>query len=62
MKEINYDLEIVSDWFRANKLTFNVDKTICIVFPPNKTKEKTIEVKLCDQKLPVQTNTKFLGV
>ena len=60
--EINHDLEIVSDWFRANKLTLNVDKTVCMVFPPKKIKERNIEVKLCDQILPVQTSTKFLGI
>ena len=32
--EVNHDLEIVSDWFRANKLTLNIDKSICLVFPP----------------------------
>ena len=28
--EVNHDLEIVSDWFRANQLNLN----ICLVFPP----------------------------
>ena len=60
--EINHDLEIISDWFRANKLTLNVDKTVCMVFPPKKSKEINIDVKLFDQSLPVQTSTKFLGV
>ena len=32
--EINHDLEIISDWFKANKLTLNADKTACMIFPP----------------------------
>ena len=32
--EINHDLEIISDWFCANKLTLNVTKTVCMVFSP----------------------------
>ena len=35
--EINHDLEIISDWFRANELTLNVAKTVCMVFSPKKT-------------------------
>ena len=60
--EINHDLEIVSDWFRANKLTLNVDKTVSMVFAPKKNCDKQIEVKLCDQILPVPTSAKFLGI
>ena len=60
--EINHDLEVVSDWFRANKLTLNVAKTVCMVFSPKKNNDNKISVKLCDQELPIQTSTKFLGV
>ena len=60
--EINHDLEVVSDWFRANKLTLNVAKTVCMVFSPKKNCDNKISVKLCDQELPIQTSTKFLGV
>ena len=60
--EINYDLQIVSDWFRANKLTLNIAKTVCMVFSPKKNYDSNISIKLCDQELPIQTNTKFLGV
>ena len=34
--EINHDLEIISDWFKAKKLTLNADKTACMIFPPIK--------------------------
>ena len=55
-------MEVVSDWFRANKLTLNVAKTVCMVFSPKKNSDNKISVKLCDQELPIQTSTKFLGV
>ena len=60
--EINHDLEVVSDWFRANKLTLNVAKTVCMVFSPKKNSDNKISLKLCDQELPIKTSTKFLGV
>ena len=47
--EINHDLEIISDWFCANKLTLNVTKTVCMVFSPKKGHDPKIKVKLCDQ-------------
>ena len=60
--EINHDLKVVSDWFRANKLNLNVAKTVCMVFSPKKNSDNKISIKLCDQELPIQTSTKFLGV
>ena len=60
--EINHDLEVVSDWFQANKLTLNVAKTVCMVFSPKKKSDNKISIKLCDQEIPIQTSTKFLGV
>ena len=29
------DMNTLTDWFRANKLTLNIDKTICMLFQPN---------------------------
>ena len=60
--EINHDLEVISDWFRANKLTLNVAKTVYMAFSPKKNYDIKISIKLCDQELPIQTNTKFLGI
>ena len=60
--EINHDLEIISDWFKANKLTLNADKTVCMIFPPNKTVASSIHVKILDQAIPICTQTKFLGL
>ena len=60
--EINHDLEIISDWFKANKLTLNADKTACMIFPPNKNSVNSIRVKILDQAIPICTQTKFLGL
>ena len=32
--EIEHDLAVITDWFRANKLTLNADKTIGVIFSP----------------------------
>ena len=60
--EINHDLETISDWFKANKLTLNVDKTVCMIFPPNKATVSNIHIKILDQVIPTCTQTKFLGL
>ena len=60
--EIDYDLEIISDWFRANKLTLNLEKTVCMIFPPQKNKKININIKLLEETIPVRPNTKFLGL
>ena len=60
--EINHDLETISDWFKANKLTLNIDKTVCMIFPPNKTTVSNIHIKILDQVIPTCTQTKFLGL
>ena len=59
---IEYDLEVLQDWFRANKLTLNVEKSVCLIF--NKTACKNIDMNLTmsSQKIPLQRETKFLGV
>ena len=60
--EINHDLEIISDWFKANKLTLNLDKTVCMIFSPNKNKNNNINIKILEQTIPVCSHTKFLGL
>ena len=53
--------EIISDWFRANKLTLNVDKTVFMLFHPkgNKMSEK---IKFEDKIITNSHETKFLGI
>ena len=58
---VEEDLKAVSDWLRANKLTLNVNKTVCLMFPKNQ-KPIEISITLDDQPIKKVTETKFLGV
>ena len=55
---IAIDLNSIQDWFRANKLTLNVSKSVCIVFSL-----KGLELNLSLQlnKVPIPV-VKFLGI
>ena len=58
---IETDLENISDWFRANKLTLNVAKTNCLVFG-KKSPELTTALSINGEQMHVTNTTKFLGV
>ena len=47
------------DWFDANKLSLNLNKTVIIQFWPSKTK---LKIKVGDVEIPLVNSTKFLGV
>ena len=49
------------DWFKANKLTLNLDKTVCILFN-NRSKTKKLTLNLGDYILQNSETVKFLGV
>ena len=55
------DLCTLSDWFAANKLTLNLDKTVCMLFQKNN-KNIEIELKVKDMIVVNQKETKFLGM
>ena len=55
------DLCTLSDWFAANKLTLNLDKTVCMLFQKNN-KNIEIELKVKDMIIVNQKETKFLGM
>ena len=57
---IEHDLKILSDWFKANKLTLNLNKSSFILFSPNT--NETMEIKLGDISIPQVQVTKFLGI
>ena len=49
------------DWFKANKLTLNLDKTVCILFSSKSgTQELTLDIGT--YKLHSNETVKFLGV
>ena len=56
------DLGKLSDWFRANKLTLNIGKSQCVLFPATKTIETSIELVLGNSILNTIPCTKFLGL
>ena len=56
------DVRSIIDWFRANKLTLNPSKTVCIVFNLPGRKKMTVELEFGDVKLKSTNTTKFLGV
>ena len=55
------DLSTLSDWFAANKLTLNLDKTVCILFQKNNNKRE-IDLKVKNMTISSQSETKFLGM
>ena len=70
---IEQDLETISDWFRANLLTLNKDKSVTMTFHPKKftggniistglTKFTGSNITVNNITLPDVTHTKFLGV
>ena len=60
---IKEDLAIISDWFNANQLTLNLNKTVCMLFAPNiKNVSLPEEIDFNGMPIPVVKSTKFLGV
>ena len=55
------DLCTLSDWFAANKLTLNLDKTVCMLFQKNNMNSE-IELKVKDMIIANQKETKFLSM
>ena len=56
---LEHDMVLLSDWYKANKLSLNVHKTVLIKFWP-KNKEFTIDID--GVKVTNSAVTKFLGV
>ena len=57
---IEMDLQNISDWFKANKLTLNISKSVYMIF--SRKNHTDIDLRLGDNKLPKVTTTKFLGI
>ena len=66
---LEQELSKVVDWFHANKLTLNVDKTQCLLFEPKKTKipscsykkDYTLTLRMENVDLRFCQSVKFLG-
>lgn len=63
-RKVNKELEVISTWFKANKLSLNLAKTCFILFRGCRkpAPQESLEIRM-DKKEIVQTDsTKFLGV
>ena len=62
VRKINKDLDSISLWLKANRLSLNVDKTKFILFEP-KRKRCNADVNICinGKNVSQVTQTKFLG-
>ena len=58
---LEQEFSTLLDWFRANKLTLNVDKTACILFQKSGS-TKEIELDLGGTIIPSTSTAKFLGM
>ena len=58
---IEDDMNRLVNWFRVNKLTLNIEKTICILFQKPKN-NKEITIKVGEQKVKNTSEAKFLGL
>ena len=56
---LEHDMSILTDWYRTNQLSLNINKTILIKFWPDL---KPFTVKIGDVELNNSNSTKFLGM
>ena len=62
MVSIEHDMSILSDWFKANKLTLNKSKSVAILFKANKKISCPSHLLVDNSKINFVSHTKFLGV
>ena len=62
-KHINHDLQLLTTWLRANKISLNTSKTKLILFrPKNKQITKHLNFRISGQKLNLSQVVKYLGI
>ena len=59
---LDHDLRILQDWFKANKLTLNVGKSVCILFSKKTDTGKELRIQINGEAIPQVEFTKFLGM
>ena len=59
---LEHDLSIINDWFKANKLTPNMKKSVCILFRADKNITFPKSIKIDNTPINFVNYTKFLGV
>ena len=58
---IQDDMQTLTDWFKANKLTLNLEKTICLLFQQSGSC-KELEITIDTVTIRTSEETKFLGM
>ena len=58
---VEQELYKICDWFNANKLTLNIDKSSYLLFLADKTTYTNFKLSLNGLKIPRVNHTKFLG-
>ena len=62
-REVNYNIRLINDWLKANKLSLNPSKTEIIIFKAkNKKITKHLNFRLSGQKIHIKNNAKYLGI
>ena len=56
------ELKHLTDWFHAKKLTFNLNKSCCVLFTNKSGDIHDACLNINNVMLPIVENTKFLGV
>ena len=62
-KQINIDLELISKWLNANKISLNAEKTELIIFRhPRKVFDYNLKIKINGKRLFESQSVKYLGI
>ena len=56
------DMNRLMEYFRINKLTLNLNKTVCVLFQKNKSSTNKIQLQLGSHNISNSPETKFLGM
>ena len=56
---LEHDMSILTNWYRANKLSLNVNKTVLLKFWPD---GKNFDIKIEGVNIVNSSHTKFLGI
>ena len=59
---VNHELDNLTDWFRANKLSLNISKTNYMLFSHLNKELINTEIKLANTTIPKTKCVKFLGL
>src|SRR6266516_2453522 len=62
IRVVNRELICLTDWFRINKLSLNIDKTNYMVFSGRSLTTSHQDIFLCNQSVSKVQSTKFLGI